>query len=140
LLLTVVATGAIAATTLHGRVVHVVDGGELILLVGGNRVNVRLAHLEAPEQGQRYSIASRQSLSAICGGELATAEVSGKDGRRRMHAHVSCAGIDAGAEQVRRGMARVSDNQGERHSPLHLLERDAQAARRGLWAQSPRTR
>ena len=47
-------------------------------------MNVRLEHIDAPERGQPYGIASRQSLIAICGGEVATIQASGKDpnGRR----------------------------------------------------------
>ena len=47
---------------------------------------------------------------------------------------VICAGTDANAEQVRRGMAWVFDRYSRRGSPLHELQRQAQATRRGLWA------
>ena len=125
-----------AAMPISGRVVHVIDGDGLILLVGGQRLNVRLEQIDAPELRQAYGIASRQSLMAICGGQLARANVSGKDGNGRRLAQVTCAGVDANAEQVRRGMAWVFDRDAPANSPLHRLQDDARTARRGLWAQA----
>jgi endonuclease YncB( thermonuclease family) len=136
LLLVVLITGSATAATLHGRVVHVIDGDGLILLVSDRRLNIRLAHIDAPEQRQPYGIASRQSLSAICGGQLAEAALSGKDRSGRLVARVTCAGTDANAEQVRRGMAWVFDPDLNPDSPLSRLQHEARAARRGLWAQA----
>jgi endonuclease YncB( thermonuclease family) len=59
---------ATRAATLQRRVVHVIDGDGLVLLVGERRLNVRLEHIDAPERGQPYGIASRQSLTGLCGG------------------------------------------------------------------------
>ena len=125
-----------AAATLHGRVVHVIDGDSLILLVGDRRFTIRLAQIDAPGHRQAYGIASRQSLSSLCGGELAQANVGGKDRNGRLVAHVTCAGIDANAEQVRRGMAWVFDRYAPAHSLLYRVQEDARTARRGLWAQA----
>jgi endonuclease YncB( thermonuclease family) len=136
-ILAIAFAAAAAGASVDGRVVHIVDGDELILLVGARRVHVRLASIEAPEQGRLYSIPARQSLSAVCGGELAKAQVSGKDRLGRTVAYVSCAGTDAGAEQVRRGMARVIARGDEPDAALHAAETEARAARRGLWARSP---
>lgn len=132
LLLPSVAAGA----GLQGRVVHVIAGDGLIVLVGEKRLNVRLEHIEAPEKGQPYGTASRQSLIAICGGEVATIQASGKDRNGRTLARVSCNGIDAGAEQARRGMAWVLDRYAPADSPLYAVENEARAARRGLWSAS----
>jgi len=125
-----------AAAPIEGRVIHVVDGDSLVLLVGDRRQNIRLAQIDAPEQGQRYSITSRQSLTAVCGGQLAHANVSGKDRNGRLIAQVICAGTDANAEQVRRGMAWVFDPSAPSDSLLLRLQEEARAARRGLWAQA----
>jgi endonuclease YncB( thermonuclease family) len=136
LLLLVLVSGSATAATLNGRVVHVIDGDGLILLVSDRRLNIRLAHIEAPEQRQPYGIASRQSLSAICGGQLAEADLTGKDRSGHYVARVTCAGTDANAEQVRRGMAWVRDPDLSPDSPLARLQHEARAARRGLWAQA----
>jgi endonuclease YncB( thermonuclease family) len=124
------------AATLSGRVIHVIDGDGLVVLVGERRLTVRLANIDAPKQPQRYAIASRQSLSAICGGEMATLELSGKRRNDSVLAQVTCAGTNANAEQVRRGMAWVHHADVQRESLLHGLQNEAQHARRGLWAQA----
>jgi endonuclease YncB( thermonuclease family) len=133
-----IASAAADAAEVQGRVVHVIDGDGLIVLVGDRRVNVRLEHIDAPEKGQPYGTASRQSLIAICGGELATMQPSGKDRNGRTLARVSCNSTDAGAEQIRRGMAHVFERYAPPNSPLYAIQAKAQAARRGLWsAQEP---
>lgn len=127
-----------AATIVSGRVVHVIDGNGLVVLVGERRITVRLAGIDAPRQREPYAIASRQSLSAICGGELATVEISGKDRSGGTLAHVICAGTNASVEQVRRGMARIADGNADPASSLHAVQSEAREARRGLWAKSER--
>jgi endonuclease YncB( thermonuclease family) len=134
-----VAHAAAAATIVSGRVVHVIDGNGLVVLVGERRITVRLADIEAPKQREPHAIASRQSLSAICGGELASLEVSGRDRSGGMLAQVTCAGTNANSEQVRRGMAWVTDRGPNSASPLHAVQSEAREARRGLWSKSDRT-
>ncbi len=121
--------GAIA-----GRVTHVHDGDTLDVMVSGKRLRLRLAGIDAPRAGQAYSLRSRQSLIALCGGEVAAIDPGGKDRSGLMLAQVNCNGIDASGEQVRLGMARVSERPGHAESTLRTLEREARAARRGLWA------
>ena len=99
----------VAAQLQQSRVVHVIDGDGLIVLLGDKRVNVRLEHIDAPERGQPYGTPSRQSLIAICGGELAKVDASGKDRNGRTLARVRCNGADAGAEQVKRGRLGYSN-------------------------------
>ena len=135
-LLLCIVHAAPAATIVSGRVVHVIDGNGLVVLVGERRVTVRLAGIEAPKQREPYAIASRQSLSAICGGELATLEMRGKDGNGGTLAQVTCAGTNASLEQVRRGMARIADGSAHPASPLHAVQSEAREARRGLWSRS----
>lgn len=135
-----VVTFSAAADFQTGRVVHVVDGGGLIVLVGEKRLTVRLEHIDAPERGQAYGHQSRQSLIAICGGELATIEGKGKDRNRRTRARVTCNGVDAGKEQVRRGMARVLEQYAPADSSLYATQQEARTAHRGLWVDPKRAR
>ena len=95
------------AATLDGRVAHVVDGDTLDIIVQGKRVRVRILDIDAPEQAQPYGHRSRQSLIALCGGESAHIDGDKHDRTGRLLARVRCNGVDAGAEQVRRGMAWV---------------------------------
>ena len=122
------------AVTLNGRVAHVVDGDTLDVMVQGKRVRVRILDIDAPEQGQPAGHRSRQSLIAICGGEPAQVEGDKHDRNGRMLARVRCNGVDAGAEQVRRGMAWVFVRYAPVDSPLLCDRAEARAARRGLWA------
>jgi endonuclease YncB( thermonuclease family) len=122
------------AVTLDGRVTHIVDGDTLDVIVQGERIRVRILDIDAPESSQPDGHRSRQSLIAICGGESARLDGNKHDRNGRLLAHVRCNGTDAGAEQVRRGMAWVFVRYAPADSPLYAVEAEARAARRGLWA------
>ena len=118
-----------------GRVAHVADGASLdVLLDEKSRMRVRLAGIEIPGEGQAYYLRARQSLIAICGGEMATLDPAGKDRKGVMLAHVSCNGKNANAEQVRLGLARVLERQAGTIPELKAAQDEAKAARRGIWA------
>jgi endonuclease YncB( thermonuclease family) len=114
-----------------GRIAHVVDGDTVDILLNDRRVRVRLAGIEAPTRGKFDSLRSRQSLVQLCGGEIATLQPKGRARGGVMPARVTCAGTDAAAEQVRRGMASVS---ADGDAELHTAEKEARAARRGVWS------
>ena len=122
-----------AAEQHTGRVTHVVDGHSVDVLVKAKRVRVRLAGIDAPQAGQPYGLRSRQSLVRLCAGEIATVEATGRSGAESLVGRVACAGTDAGAEQVRLGMARVSERTGA-GAALSAIENEARAAHRGLWS------
>jgi endonuclease YncB( thermonuclease family) len=126
------------AATLYGRVAHVVDGDTLDLIVHEKRIRVRILDIDAPEHAQPYGQRSRQSLIAICGGEQPQIDGSKHDRNGRLLAYIRCNGVDAGAEQVRQGMAWVFVRYAPADSPLYAIEAEAQAARRGLWATEQR--
>ena len=110
------------------------DGDTLTVLVERRQVKVRLTDIDAPELGQPFGMKSKQSLSELCFGKSAVLDVRGQDRYRRTIARVTCAGTDANAEQVRRGMAWTYTRYAPADSPLFALERGARAAQRGLWA------
>lgn len=128
-----------------GRVVEVSSGHALVVLTDQHRLAVRLAGIESPTGRERYAIAARQSLIALCGGEAVRVELqagsaagtgTGGTGTKTRRATVACNGRDAAAEQLRRGMAVLVA--GEAHPPaLEQAQAEAQAAKRGVWA--PRT-
>ena len=124
--------------TLDGRVTHVVDGDTLDVIVKETRVRVRILDIDAPEYAQPYGHRSSQSLIALCGGEAAQIYGDKHDRNGRMLAHVRCNGTDAGAEQVRQGMAWVFVRYAPADSPLYAVEAEAPAARRGLWTTEQR--
>lgn len=113
--------------------VAVHDGDTLTVLVYSRQVRVRLIEIDAPELGQPFGTRSKQSLAELCFGKQAQLDTRSNDRYGRALAHVTCGGQDANAEQVRRGYAWTYVRYAARNSPLHALEREARAARRGLW-------
>jgi endonuclease YncB( thermonuclease family) len=135
--LVVAVASAFAAAGDHrvGRVTHIVDGGTVDLLVDTRRVRVQLAGISAPRQGEPFGLRSRQSLVQLCGGEIATVELKGTDRNGRALGRVTCGGANAGAEQVRRGFARLAEGSAE--AELAAIEAEARSAHRGLWSTQP---
>lgn len=122
-----------AAQEITGRVVSVVDGDTLTLLHGREPVTIRLTEIDGPERGQPFGRRSTQSLRALCAGQTARVVLAGKDQYNRSLGRVWCAGVDANAEQVRRGMAWVYDQYVTDHG-LYAVQQTARIRRVGLWA------
>ena len=122
------------AAELSGLVTEVQDGDTLTLVNWQATYKIRLVDIDAPEWKQAYGKDSRASLFHMCGLKLATAETQGEDRYGRTLARMTCAGVDANAEQVRRGWAWVYVRYAPKNSPLYALERDARLGKRGLWA------
>ena len=121
------------AAELSGLVTEVQDGDTLTLVNWQATYKTRLADIDAPEWKQDHGKDSRASLFHMCGLKLATAETRGEDRSGRTLATVTCAGVDANAEQVRRGWAWVYVQYAPKNSPLYSLEREARLEKRGLW-------
>src|SRR5687767_15969080 len=108
-LLLFLAPHAAAAETIEGNVIRVASGDTLTIMDARKREHtVRLAEIDAPERKQAFGAQSRKSLSALCFNKAAQVEWREKDGNGRYIGHVICAGVNASAEQVRRGSAWVS--------------------------------
>jgi len=114
-------------------VVTVHDGDTLTVLIERRPLRVRLIEIDAPELRQPFGTRSRQSLSSLCFGKVASLDVRGHDRYNRALARVTCAGANANAEQVRRGYAWTFVRYAPPDSPLFALEKEARAAHRGLW-------
>lgn len=96
--------------TFNGRVVGIADGDTVTVLTASKEQHkIRLAEIDAPEKNQPFGVKSKQSLSDLCFGKEAEVIPSAIDRYKRTVAHVKCAGIDANAEQVTRGMAWCID-------------------------------
>ena len=114
--------------------VSVHDGDTLTVLIERKQVKVRLTDIDAPELRQPFGTRSKQSLSELCFGKIATLDVRGQDRYKRALAQVTCGGTDANAEQVRRGMAWTYTRYAPAESPLHAVQAAARDSNRGLWA------
>ena len=131
--LTLLLAASPAPADVQGRVVSVHDGDTLTVLIEHRPVRVRLIDIDAPELRQPFGTRSRQSLSGLCFGKVASLDVRGHDRYNRTLARVTCGGADANAEQVRRGFAWTFARYARTDSPLFTIEREARAAQRGLW-------
>jgi endonuclease YncB( thermonuclease family) len=127
-------TAALADFT--GRVVKVSDGDTITVLVHKTQIRVRLDAIDAPEFKQAFGQRSRQSLADICAGRTAEVVERGKDRYGRTIGKISCDGVDANSEQLRRGMAWVFTRYVPKGSPLYELEANARLRQTGLWADA----
>lgn len=116
-----------------GKVVAVADGDTITVMRDLVPVKLRLLEIDAPEKKQAFGARSKQSLSDLCFNKTATLIEKGRDRYGRTLARVSCEGVDANAEQVRRGMAWVYDRY-VTDRVLYAVQTEARDAGRGLWA------
>jgi len=121
-----------------GKVVKVSDGDTLTVLVDRKQIKIRLLEIDAPELHQAFGQRSKESLGDMCAGQAATVRSTGRDKYGRILGRVDCAGVDANAEQVRRGMAWVYDRYVTDRS-LYALQNEARAAHTGLWVDGTPT-
>jgi micrococcal nuclease len=134
-LFVVTCTATAHADDFSGRVVRIHSGDTLSVLVEGKQIRVLLDGIDAPDLRQAYGKEARQSLVDLCAGTTAKVVEKGKNPNGRIVGAVSCAGLDASNEQVRRGMAWVSARKVAVGSPLYELESYARLRKVGLWRE-----
>lgn len=125
-----------AAVEFTALVVKVVDGDTLVVLMNGENWRIRLHGVDAPESGQPFGRQARQAVVALALGRSVTVREVGRDQYGRILADVVLPnGRVLNEELVRVGLAWWYC----RHSTdarLAELEREARAARRGLWGDA----
>lgn len=127
------------ATLFLATVMGISDGDTLTVLTHDKKqIKIRLAEIDAPEKHQAFGTKSKQSLSDLCFGKKAEVTPQVKDRYKRTVARIKCDGIDANAEQVKRGMAWVYRRYAKNHD-LYVLEHNAKVEKRGLWADKAPT-
>jgi endonuclease YncB( thermonuclease family) len=131
LVLFFICLSARARTSVVGRAVRIVDGDTLVVLDARNdRIRVGLAGVDAPERVQAYGESSRRALANLCAGQPVAVYDMQENRYGYFFGKVYCAGVDAAAEQIKRGMAWAQNKK----SSLHKLQKAAQSAKVGLWA------
>lgn len=124
-----------ADKSFEGRVVSVADGDTLTVLVDGMQVKVRLEGIDAPERKQPFGTRARERLVDICHNRDVRVCTTGKDKYGRTLGTVFVDGINVNEALVECGLAwhyvRFSTSK-----ELARLEREARAAKRGLWADA----
>jgi endonuclease YncB( thermonuclease family) len=135
LVISVLVAGAAHSEEFDGAVLRVVDGDSLIVSFKKQKIRVRLKEIDAPEVKQPFGKHSRQSLTELCERKTARVSWTEKDRNGRTLGRVWCGGIDANAEQVRRGMAWVFDRYVNDRT-LYPLQDAARMERLGLWSDA----
>lgn len=132
-LLLAVACSPLLAQAFSARVIGISDGDTITVLRERGQVKVRLEGIDAPERGQDFGSRARQKLSDLAFGRDVTVEVRDHDRWGRAVARVYAGGVDVSEAMVAAGLAwhfkRYSSD-----PTLARLEREARAARRGLWS------
>lgn len=133
------------ATTAHGfefsgQCVRILDGDTIDVLYQGKPQRIRLAEVDTPETGkgkkgsQPFGQAATRYVRKVCGGETVSVKVVDRDRYRRLIAHVYLPdGRSLNRDLVQNGLAWWY-RQYSKDASLGVLEAEARAARRGLWA------
>jgi len=117
-----------------GRVVGVHDGDTITVLDGSNtQIKVRLDAIDAPELGQPFGQASKQTLSGLVFGKTVKLVEKKKDRWGRTVGHVIVEGKDTNLAMLDAGMA-WHYRQYSKNKRLQQAEDEARSAKRGLWA------
>jgi endonuclease YncB( thermonuclease family) len=133
-----VAAAAMAAEpqSLTGKVVAVADGDTLTVLDDDKvQHKVRLHGIDAPERKQAFGTKARERLAELTHGKSARVLPVDRDRYGRTVARIEVEGQDVNRQMIADGLAwhytRYSKD-----AAMAGAERDARAARRGLWADA----
>lgn len=131
---------ATADTSANAEVTRVSDGDTITVrfLDSGDQEKVRLATIDAPENGQPFSAQSKKSLSDLVMGKRVRVEEIDRDRYGRIVAEVFAEGLNVNLEQIRRGYAwHFKQYQGQQSEEMRnryaRTEESARQARNGLW-------
>jgi endonuclease YncB( thermonuclease family) len=134
ILVAILVAGPVVAAPVEWKVVSVHDGDTLTAVDAANvQHKVRLQGIDAPEIGQPFGTKARDGLARLTLRKVVRVNVHDHDRYGRVLADIEADGQGVNRTMVADGMAwhyaRYSKDAG-----LAAAERDARAARRGLWA------
>ena len=122
-----------AAQPVAWRVVSVHDGDTVTAIDPSNTQHrIRLQGIDAPEVKQPFGTKARERLTALVKGKTVPVMVEGNDRFGRVLARIKVEGRDLGERLVSEGMA-WHYARFDKSPALAAAQRDARAARRGLW-------
>jgi micrococcal nuclease len=142
-LLLLCASAVAGADTLAGVVIVVIDGDTVLFKPDHTSpssrafIKVRLADIDAPEKDQPYGDAATRALTALVLKQPVELDTLATDIYGRTIARIRLGTLQVDAELVRRGHAWASSRDAE--SAMRNLQREAHAARIGLWADADPT-
>jgi endonuclease YncB( thermonuclease family) len=126
------------------EVTRVYDGDTVNAEGSGIEIKVRLVGIDAPEtsrkkreMGQPYSQQSKKYLTALILNRTVDIKGYGLDGYNRVLGVIFLNGKNINLEMVRQGLAEVYQGKPPRGldiGPYRTAEREARAAKRGMWS------
>ena len=117
--------------------VRIADGDTLTLLDAHNTQHkIRLHGIDTPERGQPFGNAAREALEALVAGQPIEVAIQDTDRYGRTVGTVYRNGQNANLALVRGGWAWWYERYARNDESLAQAQREAQAARRGLWQDS----
>jgi endonuclease YncB( thermonuclease family) len=130
---------------LHHRqtasVIRIHDGDTITAQISkGNRIQVRLSGIDAPELKQQYGIESRNALIALLKNETPTLDCFKTDKYRRQVCRIfTNSGTDVPLEMITTGNAwwykiYSIDQTAEERGKYSVAEESARSQQRGLWS------
>jgi endonuclease YncB( thermonuclease family) len=131
--------GTACANEVAGQVVAVQDGDTVTILDAAKvQHRIRLAGIDAPEKGQAFGEAAKESLARLVHGKRVDAHCPKRDRYGREVCSIFLGTRDVGLEQVRTGHAWWYRDYAREQTPddranYEAAESDARQARRGLW-------
>ena len=114
--------------------VGVSDGDTITLLVDKKTIKIRLEGIDAPEAKQSFGTRSKQALSDMVFDKEVVIRKTGQDRYGRSLGFVTRDGIDINSKMIQDGWAWHYEKYNQ-DSKFADLERQARAAKRGLWAE-----
>ncbi len=123
---------------IQGKVINLGWGDSLTVLDAQSKQHrVRLLGIDAPEKEQNFGPAARQKLSALVFGKVVSVKYQKMDRNGRPFGKVLLGATDVNLEMLKAGLAWYYANDRdlpETDRPLYAgAEREARAAKRGLW-------
>lgn len=137
LVLTLVGMASAWAGEFTGRVIGVSDGDTIPVLREGRETRVRLHGIDCPEKTQAFGQRAKEFTSSLAFGQTVLVSVVDIDRYGRIVGQVTLAdGRNLNQALVEAGLAWWYRNYAPGDRELEALERQARAARRGLWADA----
>lgn len=129
-------SGSLYAAEIRGKVIRVLDGDTIDVLQDKNPVRIRLADIDAPEKKQAYGRWSTNQLKGLVAAHPVTVTYTQTDRYGRIIGRVfTTNGTEASRFMVQSGAAWVYERYNADRA-LPDLQREAQAQKRGLWADT----
>lgn len=119
---------------IEARVAAISDGDTIEVERGGRTFTLEVAEIDCPEVEQPFGVEARRAAAHLAAGAQIQVGLRGVPSGGRMAGSVRLPdGRDLAGEMLRRGLAWWTGGAGG-SAELRALEREARAARRGLWS------